>query len=293
VAVLLLSMLVVAHEPNEPAPLPANPSGVEQTPWDTLVLNQCAEELKVAGVTDYTFLKRRQIETLSSRNHSNLYCYVPQSMHYRRGPGDFSYSTYLQLNCKMAVALARFEKVAQRVAKKTLGPKARISHIDVLGAYNCRRLRKHPEFQSQHSFGNALDVEAFRIRGFGTVSLKDHWWNKKTAWGRKASRFLYQLVTELRRENVFTNVLTPNFDASHENHLHLDKAPHKDIRYLDAFELATPLEAPGTPERHAAAKVHAPAAPSPVAATPTKQKAMRVIAEPTWEMPSSEPEDEQ
>jgi hypothetical protein len=165
----------------------------------------------------------------------------------------------------MAVALARFETIAQEVARKVLGEKARITHVEMLGAYNCRRLRDRPEFQSQHSFGNALDIEAFRIRGFGRVSLEDHWWNHKTAWSRKASRFLYVLVTELRRQNVFTNVLTPNFDQAHENHLHLDKAPHKDVRMLDAFELAAPGpdDKPKQPER-----------PTP-----------RLIAEPRWELP--------
>lgn len=55
--------------------------------------------------------------------------------------------------------------------------------------------------------------------------MKYHWkpYDPK-AYARQAD-FLHALARRLRDEEVFTNVLDPDYDPSHWNHIHVDLAP--------------------------------------------------------------------
>ncbi|MEC8025138.1 MAG: extensin family protein [Myxococcota bacterium] len=192
------------------------------TPWAAIPLSNCEAALAQAQLEDYVRLNRGQIKRLRLSGHKDMYCHVPQAVRYRTGPGSIRYSSYLLLSCRMAAAVAQFEILAQQTAKDVFGNNARITDIRMLGAYRCRRLRDAKHRQSEHSFGNALDVHSFHVSDFGLVDVKTHWGPQSTRKGQAAHTFLHALIHRLRRAHVFTTLLTPDFNEAHKNHFHFD-----------------------------------------------------------------------
>ncbi len=194
-------------------------------PWAALTLENCPAQLASAGVTEFTMLPEDYTETLETSGGPQR-CYVPQAMRYVRGPGNVKYTTYMLMNCRMAVAMARFEEVLQRVARAHFGRRARVRTVVTLGAYACRPLRKNHTVMSQHGLGNAVDLRRLIVDRFGAVDIEHDWAPDGTRRGDRASAFLHGLVNVLRDERVFMNVITPTDDArGHKNHLHVDLDP--------------------------------------------------------------------
>ena len=82
-------------------------------------------------------------------------------------------------------------------------------HIDHFGTYNCRSMRGS-NVASEHSFGTAIDIAA--IDG---ASVQGDW-EKKTAKGASI-RSAAEVACA-----YFSNVITPEHNALHYDHLHLD-----------------------------------------------------------------------
>ena len=123
------------------------------------------------------------------------------------------------MTCKEALAVSLWERqVVQPAAYALLGEGvARIEHY---GSYSCRRIYSAREgAMSQHATADALDVGAFRLTDGSTVSvLKD--WNDPGPKGQ----FLRRVRDEACK--VFGTVLSPDYNAAHNKHLHLDMAPY-------------------------------------------------------------------
>jgi hypothetical protein len=230
--------------PNEVVPTPA---GLLAAPWDPLVVGECKEKLLAAGLTgkEFRFSKTNVVLPRKVYGHDPIYCHVPQPTVAWTGPTGMRWIGYTYTNCAMALALTRFERIAQDEARRVFGrpdgenPVVWAGH---LGTFNCRWMRQKAK-QSQHSFGNAIDVSSFFVKGFGEVQVKRHWRALYPAW-EKPSQFLHALVTRLRDEEVFTNVLDPDWDPAHWNHLHLDLAPLSNG--LPSGALDRTMKMPGT-----------------------------------------------
>jgi len=105
----------------------------------------------------------------------------------------------------------------QPAAWRRLG--ARVVAIEHLGSYNCRRLYGRPSGDwSEHAHANALDVAAFRLADGRRVAVVKDW----TGGGAKAA-FLRDVRDGGCR--LFATVLSPDYNAAHRDHLHLDQAP--------------------------------------------------------------------
>lgn len=117
------------------------------------------------------------------------------------------------MSCRLAETLAEWEnEVLQPAARAHFGkPIQRIQHI---GTYNCRRIRGSSRM-SQHAYANAIDVSGFVLEGGGTISLKRDWF----ADNAKA-KFLQALKQPTC--DAFNVTLTPDKDAAHADHFHLD-----------------------------------------------------------------------
>lgn len=104
----------------------------------------------------------------------------------------------------------------QPAAEELLGsPVARVEH---LGAFSCRRLYgRNTGPWSEHATGNALDIAAFVLEDGRRISVQGDWTNK----GKKAV-FLRRVREEACR--VFGTVLSPDYNAAHSDHFHLDQA---------------------------------------------------------------------
>lgn len=119
------------------------------------------------------------------------------------------------LSCPVAAALAMWEwSVVQPAAQHYLGTSVR--GIEHYGSYNCRRIARSA-FYSEHATANALDVAAFRLSDGRRISVTADWKGE----GPKAT-FLHKVRTGACP--LFATVLSPDYNAAHRDHLHLDQA---------------------------------------------------------------------
>jgi hypothetical protein len=156
------------------------------------------------------------------------------------------YHKPLRVNPAFVPKLEAFERIVEELAREHYGRAPR--RIIHLGSYNCRRMRRYPDWISEHSLGNALDVAGFDFgpiprgtklaeglprslsRAF-SVRIDKHF----RAQGASAhhARFLHELARRLiARPDVFSVVLGPAWPG-HENHLHLDHAPYRVVEVFD------------------------------------------------------------
>lgn len=121
------------------------------------------------------------------------------------------------MSCDFALHLDRFER-------EVLEPEARrLFHFGVhglrhFGSYACRTTNKGRE--SEHALGKAIDLAGIELDD-GRVILVDKEWRNHG----KESAFLHEVALEAC--HYFNEVLTPDSDADHYNHLHLDTGPYK------------------------------------------------------------------
>ncbi len=227
-----MTLLFALPDPGVPAPTPALPPTLTDAPWAALEVDQCRDKLLAAGLTGrhFRFSRKAYIHTRRASFTSDpIYCHVPQGTVMWAGVTGVQYFGFTFTSCAMALAMTRMEKIAQEEARRIFArpegenPVRWISH---LGTFNCRTQRFKAK-QSQHSFGNGLDLAGFNIKGYGDVYVKQHWTPHYKSWERP-SEFLRALARRLRDEEVFTNVLDPDHDPGHWNHIHVDLAPLSD-----------------------------------------------------------------
>jgi len=119
--------------------------------------------------------------------------------------------------CPVAAALLVWEReVVQAAAQRHLG--RRVTGIDHFGAYSCRRMYGRGEGAwSEHARANAFDVAAFRLADGTRIALVNDWADP----GAKG-RFLREVRDGACQ--LFATVLSPDYNAAHRDHLHLDQA---------------------------------------------------------------------
>jgi len=93
-------------------------------------------------------------------------------------------------------------------------PVARVEH---LGIYSCRRIYGGSSGNwSEHATGNAIDIAAFVLEDGRRISVLDDWNEDEKGAFLHAARDAAC--------DVFGTVLSPDYNAAHANHLHLDQA---------------------------------------------------------------------
>ncbi len=118
-------------------------------------------------------------------------------------------------SCAVSVGLLLWQRdVVQPAARLHLGRSVR--SVEHLGSYNCRNIRGGNS-PSEHATGNAIDIAAFVLGDGRRVSLIDHW---DAPDGRSA--FLRAVRDGACQ--TFGTVLSPDYNAAHADHLHLDQA---------------------------------------------------------------------
>ena len=123
----------------------------------------------------------------------------------------------LATSCPVAAALALWEwHVVQPSALKHFGTK--VASVEHFGSYNCRRIYGRAEGQwSEHSTANAVDIAGFRLADGRRLSVLTDWKDE----GPKA-RFLRDVRDGAC--GLFATVLSPEYNAAHRDHFHLDQA---------------------------------------------------------------------
>lgn len=104
----------------------------------------------------------------------------------------------------------------QPAAESLLG--SRVSRIEHLGTASCRRIGGGETGRwSEHATGNAIDVAAFVLADGRRVSVLDDW------TGSDDEAAFLRAVRD-RGCEIFGTVLSPDYNAAHADHLHLDQA---------------------------------------------------------------------
>jgi hypothetical protein len=134
-------------------------------------------------------------------------------------------SKFSLLDCRIALTLNELS---------TLLAKQGVSEIRVDSFYrqNARLNGRKRGKRSQHSYGLAMDVTAFKLNDGRTLEIERDFHGKigEPVCGPGAeitppspdATTLRNIVCAIARTGMFHNVLTPNYNTAHKNHLHFD-----------------------------------------------------------------------
>ncbi|MBD2841982.1 extensin-like domain-containing protein [Erythrobacter rubeus] len=120
------------------------------------------------------------------------------------------------VTCPVAAALELWRtKTVRPAAREILG--SELARMEHLGAYSCRRLYGGEEGPwSEHATGNAIDISAFVLEDGTRISLIADWDGTDDE-----ARFLREVRDGAC--GVFATVLSPDYNAAHADHFHLDQ----------------------------------------------------------------------
>jgi hypothetical protein len=127
------------------------------------------------------------------------------------------------LTCRAAVSLALWEKysVAPAAQRYLASPVERIEHF---GSYACRNVYGRPNAtRSRHATAEAFDVAGFLLADGRRIRVLGDW-NEDSP----AASFLHDVRAGACR--FFDGVLSPDYNAAHRDHLHLDRGPFRYCR---------------------------------------------------------------
>ena len=118
----------------------------------------------------------------------------------------------LALSCPLAAALTVWTR--QVVVPAARGAGTRATAITDFGSYNCRTIAGSDR-PSEHATANAIDVSGVRLADGTAVSIARDWRSP----GRRGA-----LARRLRDGacRLFAVTLSPDYNAAHHDHLHLD-----------------------------------------------------------------------
>lgn len=125
-----------------------------------------------------------------------------------------SYGSNVLLRCPAMLGLLLWERhVLLPEAEAQMGKK--LTAVRHLGTYSCRRIGgAGGRSLSQHAYANAIDIAGFTLEGGEGVSILRDWKDEEKG------RFLRSVRDGACR--IFGVTLSPDFNAAHANHFHLD-----------------------------------------------------------------------
>jgi len=126
-----------------------------------------------------------------------------------------------ETRCAIAARLFMWEyNVVQPGARKYFNePVTEILHF---GSYSCRNIRGSSA-TSEHATANAFDIAGFRFRSGKLITLKQDW-----QVGQPPAEFLREIRDGAC--DYFNLVLSPDYNADHHDHLHVDMGWYRRCR---------------------------------------------------------------
>ena len=128
----------------------------------------------------------------------------------RMQPGD------VEMTCRLALAVSIWRRQSvEPAALEILG--SEVVQIDHFGAYACRNVNNGAGSTriSAHSQAMALDVSGVRLRDGRRITLTEDWNGDSDE-----ARFLRRIRDDACR--IFGTTLSPDYNAVHHDHLHLE-----------------------------------------------------------------------
>lgn len=119
------------------------------------------------------------------------------------------------VSCDTALSIVGSAAVAQ-----TLGADE-IIHI---GTYNCRVISGTSNL-SQHGHANAIDIYGFTMEDGSEHTLIDDWEHDNDNPSSTGGQMLKDFADQSWGMMLWNIILTPDFNAAHDNHFHVDRTP--------------------------------------------------------------------
>jgi hypothetical protein len=124
--------------------------------------------------------------------------------------------------CPLILASYIWLKDIDKAARQQLGNG--LKYVHHAGTYSCRRQRGNSSgLWSQHAFANAWDVTGFELNDGRVISVLKHWDKDISEEDRAKASFLRDARSSACR--LFRSVLSPDFNAAHKDHFHLEQGP--------------------------------------------------------------------
>lgn len=118
------------------------------------------------------------------------------------------------VTCPLATSFAGWARFgADRAARQILG--SALIRIETMGSYSCRNVGGSSR-RSAHATANAIDISAFVLADGRRISVLGNW-TRGTAQERRFLTTIHQSACKR-----FGTVLGPAYNASHQDHLHLE-----------------------------------------------------------------------
>lgn len=167
---------------------------------------QCLAELDRLGV-------QYQVEPQSAS--TSRACLVRNPIRVSAATAPFSRPAVAA--CDFVVKFDEFEReVIRPLAKRTFG--SDIKTVVHYGAYSCRPT--HAGRESEHAHGLAMDIAGFELTDGTMISVKQEWTRRG-----KGRDFLHAVATQAC--HYFNEVLDPDSDRDHVDHIHVDLGRYK------------------------------------------------------------------
>jgi len=118
------------------------------------------------------------------------------------------------VTCALADRFAGWARFGvDRAARQVLG--SPLVRIETMGSYSCRNVAGS-DHRSAHATGNAVDVSGFVLADGRRITVLGNWF----AGTPQERSFLH--VIEASACKRFGTVLSPDYNAAHHNHLHVE-----------------------------------------------------------------------
>lgn len=131
-------------------------------------------------------------------------------------PSDFTNApAAMYVQCGVALALYDMAELA-----KTRG----ITDFVHYGTYNCRVIAGTTTL-SEHSFANAIDIAGIQTSGGQRYTVLSDWEDGDTTPDTVGGELLFWLAHTMYDMHLWNVILTPEYNAAHDNHLHIDLTP--------------------------------------------------------------------
>ncbi len=183
------------------------------TPFKLKLVDSAAENCRAA------FARAGKVVTIEPAQIASALCSREDTIKL----GSLSTATLRveETRCAIAARLFMWEhNVVQPAARKFFNePVAEILHF---GSYSCRTIRGSSA-ASEHATANAFDISGFRLRSGKRVTLRQQW---------QGSQPPAEFLREVRDGacDYFNVVLSPDYNADHHDHLHVDMGWYRTCR---------------------------------------------------------------
>lgn len=100
-----------------------------------------------------------------------------------------------------------------------------VAHI---GTYNCRVI-SGTQTVSEHGHARAIDLGGFTLADDTYLSVYEDWEDGVAEPVTFAGQWLKDLTDERHEQGIFNIILTPEYNAAHDDHFHVDLTPDADF----------------------------------------------------------------